>query len=84
MWYVYILKSFKDKKLYIGSTGDLKLRSDQQAKGLVFATKYRRPLRLIYYEAYSAEQSARQREKRLKYFGRAYQELKKRVPETQE
>ena len=81
MYYVYILKSQKDQKLYIGSTNDLKRRFGQHLNGQVFATKYRRPLNLIYYEAYCTEPSARQREKLLKHFGSAYQGLKQRVPE---
>jgi putative endonuclease len=79
MWYVYILKSQKDLKLYIGSTNDLRKRLRDHNDGKQFATKYRRPLKLIYYEAYEFEYLARRREKRLKYFGSAYRELKKRL-----
>ena len=48
-------------------------------EGKVPSTRYRLPLRLMYYESYLNEQSARQREKHLKHFGRAYQELKRRI-----
>lgn len=51
MYYVYILKSNKDKKLYTGYTNNLKLRFEQHRKGQVLSTKDRRPLKLIYYEA---------------------------------
>jgi len=57
----------------------LKKRFIEHNQGDVFATKYRLPLKLIYYEAYVVEKDARRREKHLKYFGKAYQELKKRV-----
>ena len=52
MWYVYILISKKDKKLYIGCTNDLRQRIKLHNEGKVTATKFRRPLMLVYYEAY--------------------------------
>ena len=55
MFYVYILKSKKDKKCYIGSTNDLKRRFEEHNKGKIFSTKYRRPLILIYYEAFRGQ-----------------------------
>jgi len=79
MFYVYILKSLKDNQLYIGSAVDLKKRISEHQSGRVFATKYRLPLSLIYYEAYPQEFMARKREKQLKYFGKAYQSLKERL-----
>ena len=48
--YVYVLKSEKDKKLYTGYTKNLKLRFEQHQNGEVDSTKYRRPLKLIYFE----------------------------------
>ncbi|MFH0852223.1 MAG: GIY-YIG nuclease family protein, partial [bacterium] len=39
MFYVYILKSSKDKKLYIGSTNDLKRRFSQHNNGDEQSTK---------------------------------------------
>lgn len=66
MHYVYILFSEKDKQLYTGFTPNLKSRFKAHSNGFVKATKYRRPLKLIYYEAYSNELDARRREKYLK------------------
>ena len=66
MLYVYILKSKKDKKCYIGSTKDLKQRVKLHNKGKVFSTKYRTPLTLVYYEAYHNNTVARKRELGLK------------------
>lgn len=77
--WVYVLKSAKDSKLYIGSTTDLKKRIVEHQSGKVFATKYHLPLTLIYYEAYTQEFMARKREKQLKYFGKAYYALKERL-----
>jgi len=37
MYYMYILKSSKDKRLYIGSTVDLKKRIKEHQSGKVFA-----------------------------------------------
>jgi len=65
-YYVYVLKSMKDYKNYVGYTEDLKLRFEQHNKGLVKSTKNRRPLILIYYEACLNQQDATHREKYLK------------------
>lgn len=53
MYYVYVLKGSKDYKLYIGKTSDLKKRIKKHINGEVLATKGRRPLKLIYYEAFN-------------------------------
>ena len=66
MFYVYILFSEKDKQLYTGFTPNLKSRFKAHDNGFVKATKHRRPLKLIYYEAYLKELDARRREKYLK------------------
>ncbi|MBI3092742.1 MAG: GIY-YIG nuclease family protein [Candidatus Levybacteria bacterium] len=66
MYYVYILFSEKDKQLYTGFTDNLQSRFKAHTEGYVKATKHRRPLKLIYYEAYISEPDARQREKYLK------------------
>lgn len=58
MYYVYILKSTKDNKHYIGSTNDLKRRFKEHQLGKVDSTKSRRPFLLEYYEAYSSKELA--------------------------
>lgn len=75
MYYVYILYCQKDGRIYIGFTSDLKKRVEKHKLGFVKATKHRRPIRLIYYEAYLHEDDARQREKYLKG-GKGHSELK--------
>jgi putative endonuclease len=78
MHYVYVLKSLKDKKRYVGYTKNLKLRFEQHNKGKVESTKNRRPLVLIYYEACLNQQDATHREKYLKtYNGKMF--LKNRL-----
>jgi len=66
MYYVYLLLSKKDKQFYIGYTNDLKRRISEHNAGLSFATRHRRPLMLIYYEAYLDWSDAKNREKYLK------------------
>lgn len=51
MFYTYVLRSRHDDKLYIGYTHDLKQRVAEHSKGVVDATRGRRPLELVYYEA---------------------------------
>ncbi len=75
MYYIYILFSEKDQQLYTGFSPDLKNRVLKHSRGLVLSTKNRRPLKLIYYEAYLKEIDARRREKYLKG-GKGKAELK--------
>ncbi len=82
MFYVYILKSLKDNKTYIGSTTNLKLRLEQHNAGKVISTKPRLPMKLIYYEAYYSEKDARHREHNLKLKSRTFEQLKKRLEDT--
>jgi putative endonuclease len=78
MYYTYVLKSLKDQKLYIGYSADLKQRMREHNSGHVEATKNRRPLTLVYYEACLSEMRAVEREKYFKTgFGRRY--LKSRI-----
>ena len=62
-YYVYILRSEKDGKRYIGSTGDVDKRVLQHQQGEVKSTKHRRPLKLIYIEAFDDKHSAQMRER---------------------
>ncbi len=66
MFYVYILHSQKDGLLYTGYTPDLKNRIKSHTAGYVIATKHRRPLKLIHYEAFLFESDAKRRELYLK------------------
>jgi len=78
MYFTYVLESLKDGRIYIGWTDDLKSRFFEHKKGKVPATEFRRPLRLIYYEACLSKESAIKREKYFKTgFGRRF--LKNRL-----
>ncbi len=66
MFFVYILLSGKDNLFYTGYTANLERRINDHNEGLVYSTKYRRPLKLIYFEACLNQQDATRREKYLK------------------
>lgn len=64
MWYIYIIQSEKDKKLYTGFTNNLKRRffehnSQQGGK----YTSWNSPFKLIFYEAYLNKKDAMNAEK---------------------
>jgi putative endonuclease len=79
MYYVYVLRSLKDKRLYIGYTSNLRLRYKEHCDGKVDSTKNRRPMKLIYYEVYKNKKDAQNRERYLKGGGRASNDLKKQI-----
>ncbi len=83
MHYGYILKSLKRvDELYIGYTPDLVERIKKHNAGKALATKRYRPWKLVYAEIYASELDARDREKKLKQFGRVYSQLKRRIALT--
>ncbi len=63
---IYILKSLKDSKTYVGSTTDMERRLGEHNAGKVTSTKPRRPLELIYTEKVDTIEQARKREHYLK------------------
>ena len=63
MFYVYVLRSLKDDKNYIGYTNNLKRRFNEHNAGKIEITKNRRPFKLICYEAYCNQQDATARER---------------------
>jgi putative endonuclease len=66
MFYVYVLHFLEDRGLYIGFSTDLRRRMAEHKHRASFATKYRGPWKLIYYEAYIDRQDAERRERYLK------------------
>jgi putative endonuclease len=80
MYYFYILQSQKDKAyFYKGSSKDLIKRLKQHNNNLVKSTKSRSPWRLVYYEAYLTETTARLRESSVKKSGSVLTPLLKRI-----
>lgn len=65
-YFVYILRSLKDNKLYIGQTKNLNERIERHNTGRAMATRNRRPLVLVYKEYYPLRVEATKREKYLK------------------
>ncbi len=79
-WYmVYILKSKKNNKIYIGCTSNIEKRMKEHQTGLSYYTKRMLPVELIYYEAFRSKKGAFEREKKLKYHGSALRNLKLRI-----
>lgn len=64
--YVYVLMSDADGRWYTGFTADLRRRLAEHRAGRSPATRYRRPWRLIYYEASPDIEDAQARERYLK------------------
>ena len=76
--YVYVLRSQKDGKFYVGYTKNVQKRLGQHNSGQVRSTKERRPMKLIYWEGCINQQDATRREKYLKTaWGKRY--IKRRV-----
>lgn len=76
MVFVYVLRSLKDRKLYIGLTNDMERRFVEHNSGKNESTKPRRPFELLFYEALPSLEEAIEREKFYKS-GRGREVLKK-------
>lgn len=76
-YFVYILKSEKDQKYYIGRTNNLDRRLRQHQEGLVKSTKNRRPLILVYTERLGIKREAERREREIKSYkgGNSFKKL---------
>ena len=79
MYFFYVLKSKKDSELYFGYSEDLRDRLMQHNSGKVPSTRLKRPLTLVYYEAYISQSEAKHREHSIKLRGNAYLQLKRRI-----
>ena len=65
-FYVYILRSLKDGKLYTGHTANIEERLIRHNEGRVRSTKHRRPFELVYLEKHKTRCEAMKRESYLK------------------
>ncbi len=78
MYYVYAIKSIKDKRIYVGLSSNIERRIIEHNSGYVFSTKGFRPWKLIYKEHAINRKEARIKEKYYKSgFGK---ELLKSIP----
>jgi putative endonuclease len=77
MYFVYFLKSLRNNKVYVGSTGQLpEKRLHQHNIGLNKWTSENGPFDLVYFESYSCKKDARMREDFYKSgFGRKIRDL---------
>ncbi len=66
MFYVYLLKSIKNNKVYIGRSSDLKRRLKEHLNQKVKTTKSYGKVKLIFYEAFLSKEDSIRREKYFK------------------
>lgn len=78
-YYVYLLKSIKDKSLYVGCTSDLKRRIVLHNQGKSCYTKKHTPWKIIYFEGFLSKDDAYHREKSLKLHAQGLRRLKERL-----
>jgi putative endonuclease len=64
--WVYVLRSAKDGKLYTGISSNVERRVAEHNRGSVPATRFRRPLVLLYTEEFSSRAEAMARERYFK------------------
>lgn len=65
-FYVYVLHNPSKNFIYIGYSKNIKQRFQEHNEGKAKSTKFYRPLKLIFYEAYLNKSDAKRREKYLK------------------
>ena len=82
MWFVYVLRSTADE-YYIGYSSDVERRLEAHNNGLNRSTR-KRSWSVVYFEAYSSEVAARDRERILKHDGRTRRALMERIKRHQE
>lgn len=63
---IYVLRSEKDDRLYVGMSSDVIRRVHEHTQGYVFSTKGYLPWKLVYEEFVGTRVEARKREKYLK------------------
>jgi putative endonuclease len=71
MHFVYVLINNKNKEIYYGYTNNIERRLEEHNKDGSW--------KLVYYEAYLEELDARDRERKLKYYGQSRNHLKNRL-----
>ncbi|MFC2084465.1 GIY-YIG nuclease family protein [Bacteroidota bacterium] len=77
MFFVYILKSLKSGRFYIGHTKDLARRLGEHNSGIVRSTKAYKPWRIVYTEEFVNREDAFKREVEIKTYksGEAFKNL---------
>jgi putative endonuclease len=77
MRYVYILKSEKSGRYYVGRAADLPKRLKQHNDGKTRSLKAYLPMQVVHVEEFSSKQEAYRRERRIKSYkgGEAFKRL---------
>jgi putative endonuclease len=78
MYYIYVILGENNKK-YVGYSSNLKRRINEHKSKKVYTTRRIKNPKLVYYEAYRDEFSAKERERKLKQYGSSYKGLLKRI-----
>ncbi|XOU94255.1 MAG: GIY-YIG nuclease family protein [Candidatus Kerfeldbacteria bacterium] len=76
MYYVYILKSIKNSRLYIGSTNNVNRRIKEHNNGNVSSSKSYIPYKLVKIEKFLNKTDTRKREQQIKKSGLLRKQLK--------
>lgn len=77
MYKVYILRSLKTNKFYVGSTSDINRRLSEHNNGKNKSTKFGIPWALVYSETLPTKQESYKREMQIKSYkgGSAFKKL---------
>ncbi|MFH1118276.1 MAG: GIY-YIG nuclease family protein [Bacteroidota bacterium] len=75
--FVYVIRSLKDGRYYIGESTNVTIRLREHNEGFVKSTKNRTPFILVYTEIHDSRISALRREKQIKSYkgGNAFRKL---------
>ncbi|MDO9572956.1 MAG: GIY-YIG nuclease family protein [Candidatus Omnitrophota bacterium] len=82
MYHVYVLRSLKDNKHYIGYTNNLERRLQDHNRRKSISIRHRGPFELIHEEIFQTKLEAIHRERQIKSYkgGDAFKELLKEDP----
>ncbi len=79
MFYVYVLRSLKDKKYYVGQTNNVTKRLLLHNTGKVKSTMYRRPFELVGFKEFETRDEARWYEYSVKHHSDKKKRLLKEI-----
>ena len=66
MWYVYVLRSLKNGRHYVGMSQDVSRRLKEHNDGRTRSTKSHKPFEIVYTEECENREAARKRERYFK------------------
>jgi len=77
--YVYLIRSQKTQRFYLGWAIDLQRRLEEHNAGVTQSTRAGRPWEYLFFETYANSEFAKQRERALKHHPRQYAQFKNRA-----